>query len=62
MVTEELVLKALDKPRTTYAVLQRVSPEGSIDTLQILLMKMRDEGKVKFDIKKGSWRKVAGGA
>ena len=58
MVTDDVVLKALDKPRTLYSILQVVSPGGSTDTLQILLMKMRDDGRVKFDIKKGSWRKV----
>ncbi len=56
MVTEEAVLKALDKPRSIYSILQAVNPSGSQEELQILLMKMRDQGKLKFDIKKGSWR------
>ena len=56
MVTEEAVLKALDKPRTIFSILQAVNPSGSQEALQILLMKMRDEGKLKFDIKKGNWR------
>ena len=57
MVTEDAVLKALDKPRTLYAILQATDPGGSTEPLQILLMRMRDQGKVAFDIKKGRWRK-----
>lgn len=58
MVTEDAVLAALDKPRKLYAVLQATDPGGSTESLQILLMKMRSEGKLAFDIKKGTWRKV----
>lgn len=58
MVTEDAVLKALDKPRKAYAILQATNPGGSADALQALLMRMRDEGKLKFDINKGSWRKA----
>lgn len=58
MVTENAVLKALDKPRKAYSILQATDPGGSADALQILLMKMRDEGKVKFDINKGNWRRA----
>ena len=58
MVTEDEVLRALDKPRKLYSILQVVDPSGSTEPLQILLMKMRDAGKVAFDIKKGSWRKL----
>ena len=58
MVTEDAVLKALDKPQKTYSILVAVDPGGSTDSLQALLMKMRDEGKVKFDINKGNWRKA----
>ncbi|WP_237479025.1 hypothetical protein [Lichenibacterium dinghuense] len=58
MVTEDAVLKALDKPRKVYSILQVTDPGGSTDALQALLMKMRDEGKVKFDINKGNWRKA----
>lgn len=57
MVTEDAVLKALDKPRKLYAILQATDPGESSDALQALLMKLRDEGKVKFDINKGTWRK-----
>ena len=58
MVTEDAVLKVLDKPRKVYAILQVTDPGGSTEALQILLMRMRDEGKVAFDIKKGNWRKA----
>ncbi len=58
MVTEDAVLKTLDKPRKIYAILQATDPGGSTEPLQLLLMKMRDQGKLAFDIKKGHWRKV----
>lgn len=58
MMTEDAVLKALDKPRKTYSILQVTDPGGSIDALQVLLMRMRDAGKVKFDINKGNWRRA----
>lgn len=56
---EEEVLAALDKPRALYSVQQLVDPSNkSTDGLQELLMRMRSEGKVKFDIKTGRWRKA----
>ncbi len=58
MVSEDAVLKVLDKPRKLFAILQAVDPSGSQEALQILLLKMRDQGKLKFDINKGSWRKA----
>ena len=58
MVTEDAVLKALDKPRKVYSILQAVNPSGSQDELQELLLKMRSEKKVAFDIKKGNWRRL----
>ncbi len=58
MVTEDAVLKALDKPRKLFSIRQVTDPSGSDEALQILLMKMRDAGKVGFDIKKGTWRKI----
>ncbi len=58
MVIEEALLKVLDKPRKVYAILQATDPGGSTDALQVLLMKMREEGKVRFDINKGTWRRV----
>jgi hypothetical protein len=59
MVREEDVLAALDKPRAVYAILQLVDPSSkSTDALQDLLMRMRTDGKVKFDINKGKWSKA----
>lgn len=59
MTREEEVLAALDKPRALYSVQQRVDPSNkSTDALQELLMRMRTEGKVKFDIKNGKWSKA----
>ena len=58
MITEDTVLKALDKPRKLFSILQAVDPSGSQEALQLLLMKMRDDGKLRFDIKKGNWRRA----
>ena len=58
MVSEDAVLKALDKPRKLFSIRQATDPSGSDEALQILLMKMRDAGKLAFDIKKGTWRKL----
>ncbi len=58
MVTEDAVLTALDKPRKLYAILQACDPGGSTESLQAVLMKMRSDGKLAFDIKKGTWRKL----
>jgi hypothetical protein len=59
MTREEEILAALDKPRAVYGVLQRVDPSNkSTDALQDQLMRMRAEGKVKFDIKTGKWSRA----
>jgi hypothetical protein len=59
MTREEEVLAALDKPRALYGLQQRVDPSNkSTDALHDLLMRMRTEGKVKFDIKSGKWSKA----
>lgn len=59
MTREEEVLEALDKPRALYAIQQRVDPSNkSTDALQDFLMRLRTEGKVKFDIKTGKWSKA----
>ena len=53
------VLAALDKPRTLSSITQRVDPSNKrADALQDLLMAMRAEGKVKFDINNGRWSKA----
>lgn len=59
MITEAAIIAALDEPRTLNAIRQRVVP-GRQDTveLQMLLMRLRDEKKVKFDINNGRWSKA----
>ena len=59
MTKEEDVLATLDKPRAVYAIQQLVDPSSkSTDALQDLLMRLRTDGKVKFDIKSGKWSKA----
>jgi hypothetical protein len=59
MTKEEDVLAARDKPRAIYSLQQRLDPGNkSTDALQELLTRMRAEGKVKFDINTGRWRKA----
>lgn len=59
MIREEEVLAALDKPRALYGLQQRVAPgTKSTEALQELLLRMRSEGKVKFDINNGKWSKA----
>jgi hypothetical protein len=59
VTTEEDVLAALDKPRAIYSLQLRLDPSNkSTDALQEFLMRMRTEGKVKFDIKSGKWSKA----
>jgi hypothetical protein len=59
MTKEEEVLAALDKPRALYSIQMRVDPSSkSTEALQDLLMRMRAEKKVKFDIKTGHWSRA----
>jgi hypothetical protein len=59
MTREEDVLAALDKPRALYSLQQRVDPSNkNTDALQELLIRMRAEGKVKFNINTGKWTKA----
>jgi hypothetical protein len=59
MTREEDVLAALDKPRSIYSLQKMVEPSNkSTEALQELLMAMRAEGKLKFDINTGRWRKA----
>ena len=59
MIDKDNVLAVLDNPRALYSIQQRLDPSNkSTDGLQELLMKMRAEGKVKFDIKTGRWSKA----
>jgi hypothetical protein len=59
MITEADILAALDKPRSLYSVKQRVAPDQkNTEELQILLMRLRDDKKVKFDINSGRWSRA----
>lgn len=59
MIREEDVLEALDKPRAVYSLQMRLDPSNkSTDALQELLLRMRAEGKVKFNIHTGKWSKA----
>ena len=49
------VLSALrEKPQKVFEVMKRANISNQ-ETCQSLLLKMRDEGSVKFDIHKGQW-------
>ncbi len=51
----ENILGALrEKPLKVYQVMKRVNLANE-EACQTLLLKMRDEGLVKFDIHKGRW-------
>ena len=59
MTKEEDILAALEKPRAIYSLKQLVDPGSkSTEALQELLIRMRKEGKVKFDINSGKWSKA----
>lgn len=59
MITEADIFAALDKPRSLYAIQQRVGAgQKSTEELQIMLMRLRDEKKVKFNINNGQWSKA----
>jgi DNA-binding IclR family transcriptional regulator len=52
----ENVLNALrEKPLKVYEVMRRANVANE-EACQSLLLKMRDEGLVKFDIHKGRWQ------
>jgi DNA-binding IclR family transcriptional regulator len=52
----ENILSALrEKPLKVYEVMRRANVPNE-EACQSLLLKMRDEGLVKFDIHKGRWR------
>ena len=57
-MTKEKLLAALDKPRKAHSLLMVVNPSGSDEEVQTMLMEMRDEGLVKFDINKGMWSRA----
>ena len=55
MNDRENILRALrERPLKVYEVMKRANVANE-ETCQSLLLKMRDEGLVKFDIHKGQW-------
>jgi DNA-binding IclR family transcriptional regulator len=51
----ENILRALrEKPLKVHEIMRRVNLMNE-ESCQSLLLKMRDEGSVKFDIHKGRW-------
>jgi hypothetical protein len=55
MTDREKILASLrEKPLKTFEIMKRVNIKNEEDC-QSLLLKMRDEGTVKFDIHKGRW-------
>ena len=55
MGERESILRALrEKPLKLFEVMRRANISNE-ETCQSLLLKMRDEGSVKFDIHKGRW-------
>ena len=52
----ENILNALrEKPQKAYQLMRRANLSNE-EACQSLLLKMRDEGLVKFDIHKGRWQ------
>jgi hypothetical protein len=59
MIREEDILAALEKPKKLFPIQKLVDPDNrSAEALQDLLVKMRKEGKVTFDIHSGKWAKA----
>ena len=59
MTDREKILIALrEKPLKAFEIMKRVNIKHE-DDCQSLLLKMRDDGAVKFDIHKGYWRLAA---
>jgi hypothetical protein len=55
MSDRENILRALrEKPLKVYEIMRRANVVNE-ESCQSLLLKMRDEGSVKFDIHKGRW-------
>ena len=58
MTDREKILIALrEKPLKAFEIMKRVNIKNQ-DDCQSLLLKMRDDGAVKFDIHKGHWLDV----
>ena len=55
MSDRENILSALrEKPLKVFEIMRRANVTSE-ESYQSLLLKMRDEGSVKFDIHKGQW-------
>ena len=55
MSDQEKILSALrEKPLKVYEIMRRANVSNE-ESCQSLLLKMRDEGSVKFDIHNGQW-------
>jgi hypothetical protein len=55
MSDRENILSALrEKPLKVFEIMRRANVTNE-ESCQLLLLKMRDEGSVKFDIHKGRW-------
>jgi hypothetical protein len=55
MSDRENILRALrEKPLKAFEIMRRANVTNE-ESCQSLLLKMRDEGSVKFDIHKGRW-------
>jgi DNA-binding IclR family transcriptional regulator len=60
LIDRENILNALrEKPLKLYAVMKRANFANE-EACQSLLLKMRDEGLVKFDIHEGRWMLARG--
>ena len=58
MSDKEKILAALrEKPLKIYDIMKRTNVPNE-ESCRSLLLKMRDEGSVKFDIHKGQWLSV----
>ena len=51
---EKILVALREKPLKIYEIMKRANIANN-DACQSLLLKMRDEGAVKFDIHKGHW-------
>lgn len=51
---EKIMTALLEKPMKIFEVMKRTNMTNQ-EACQSLLLKMRDEGAIKFDINKGLW-------
>jgi hypothetical protein len=59
MITDAEIMAALDEPRKLHSIQKRVAPDQkNTEELQTVLMRLRDQKKVKFDINSGRWSRA----